>query len=227
VDTEPKMGEKTIERLQAPQYLFLFDFDGVIADSMQLYEEMTRRCFDAIGKPITKNHQDFLNLFNENFYEAIQRKGVSIDEFNDAAKQIVPTIDYSGVTAFEGVMPVLRELKKKNVLIIVSSNNVHAIMAILSIINLSSCFDDILGADFRLSKVDKIIYAMEKWNVSYNRTFFVGDTTGDIIEAKEAGVKAVAVTWGWHTKEKLEKAKPDVLIDSPRQLLDVDIYINK
>jgi phosphoglycolate phosphatase len=207
--------------------LFLFDFDGVIADSMELYEELTRRCFETIGKPITKNHEDFLDLFDDNFYEAIQRRGVSIEEFNDAVKQIVPTIDYSKVTAFEGLMPVLRELKKKNVLIIVSSNNVHAIMAILSLIKFNGCFDEILGADFRLSKVDKIIYAMEKLNISYDRTFFVGDTTGDIKEAKEAGVKTVAVTWGWHTKERLEKTKPDLLIDSPRELLDIDVYTSE
>jgi phosphoglycolate phosphatase len=218
------MNEKTLERLKVPQYLFLFDFDGVIVDSMELYEETTRRCFETIGKPITKNHEDFLDLFDENFYEAIQQRGVSIEEFNDAVKQVVPTIDYSGVTAFEGLMPILRELKKNHVLLIVSSNNVHAIMAILSIINFNSCFDEILGADFRLSKVDKIIYAMEKWNISSDRTFFVGDTTGDIKEAKEAGVKTVAVTWGWHTKERLEKTKPDLLIDFPRELLDVDVH---
>jgi phosphoglycolate phosphatase len=218
------MSERTLERLKVPQYLFLFDFDGVIVDSMELYEETTRRCFETIGKPITKNHEDFLDLFDDNFYKAIQQRGVSIEEFNDAAKQIVPTIDYSGVTAFKGLMPILRQLKKNHVLLIVSSNNVHAIMAILSLINLNGCFDEILGADFRLSKVDKINYAMEKWNISYDRTYFVGDTTGDIKEAKEAGVKTVAVTWGWHTKERLEKTKPDLLIDFPRELLDVDVH---
>lgn len=207
--------------------LFLFDFDGVIVDSMELYEETTRRCFETIGKPITKNHEDFLDLFDENFYEAIQRRGVSIKEFNDAVKQIVPTIDYSGVTAFEGLMPVLGELKKNHILIIVSSNNVHAILAILSLIKFNGCFDEILGADFKLSKVAKINYAMEKWNIPYDRTYFVGDTTGDIREAKEAGVRTVAVTWGWHTKERLEKTEPDLLIDSPRELLDIDMYLSE
>jgi phosphoglycolate phosphatase-like HAD superfamily hydrolase len=30
----------------------------------------------------------------------------------------------------------------------------------------------------------------------------------------------VAVTWGWHPRERLERAKPDVIIEKPEDLLD-------
>lgn len=201
--------------------LFLFDFDGVIVDSLELYEATTRRCFETIGKPITKNHEDFLKLFDENFYEAIQKRGIEMDEFKRALVQIAPSIDYSTVKAFAGMEPVLRALKNDNTLLIVSSNTVHAITAILSRIRYDGCFDEILGADFMLSKVDKIFHAMEKWNHHPERTFFVGDTSGDIKEARQTSVKTVAVTWGWHAKERLEKAQPDYLIESPDQLLEL------
>lgn len=42
---------------------------------------------------------------------------------------------------------------------------------------------------------------------------------GDVREAREAGVRTVAVTWGWHPRERLERACPDVLIDKPEDLL--------
>jgi len=199
--------------------LFLFDFDGVIVDSLALYEETTRRCFEAIGKSITQNHGDFLDLFDENFYTAIHKRGVEIDEFTRAVQVIAPTIDYSGVTAFDGLKPVLQTLKNDSNILIVSSNTQHAITAILSRIKWNGCFDEILGADFLLSKVKKIAHAIERWRTPQEKTFFVGDTTGDIVEAKEAGVRTIAVTWGWHSRERLTKVNPDYLIDFPRDLL--------
>jgi len=201
--------------------LFLFDFDGVIVDSLELYEEMTRRCFEKIGKPITKNREDFLNLFDDNFYEAIRKRGIDADEFNSAAALVIPNIDYGKVVPFEGLMPVLRELEKNNILLIISSNSSYAIRLILSKYNFDSCFDDILGADFMVSKVDKIFHAMEKWEIPKDRTCFIGDTTGDIKEGKEAGVKTVAVTWGWHTKERLQQVRPDYVIDNPHELINI------
>ena len=201
--------------------LFLFDFDGVIVDSLELYEEMTRRCFEKIGKPITKNREDFLNLFDDNFYEALRKSGVGADEFNKTAALIAPYADYSKVTPFEDLMPILKELGENNVLLIISSNSLYAIEFILSKINFNGSFDTILGADFMLSKIDKINYAVEKWEIPKGRTYFIGDTAGDIKEAKEAGVKAVAVSWGWHTKERLKEEAPDYLIDSPSELLNI------
>lgn len=201
--------------------LLLFDFDGVIVDSLELYQEMVRLCFEKIGKPITKNHEDFLDLFDDNFYEAIRKRGIEADEFNSAAALIIPNVDFDKATPFEDLMPVLRELKKDNILLIISSNSSYAIRLILSKHKFDGCFEDILGADFMVSKVGKIFHAMEKWDIPKDRTCFIGDTTGDIKEGKEAGVKTIAVTWGWHTKEKLKRMRPDYVIDNPHGLINI------
>jgi phosphoglycolate phosphatase len=42
---------------------------------------------------------------------------------------------------------------------------------------------------------------------------------GDIKEGRLAGVTTVAVTWGWHSKEKLQAAGPDLLVEEPEGLL--------
>jgi phosphoglycolate phosphatase len=203
------------------KYLFLFDFDGVIVDSLELYKETTRRCFEVIGKPITKTHEEFLALFDENFYAAIQKRGVGMEEFGAAVLKIAPGMDYSTVAPFETLKPVLRELKKDNIIVIVSSNTAPAITSILSRVNWNGCFDEILGADFMLSKVDKIFHAMEKWHMPPGKTIFIGDTTGDIKEARHAGIVTVAVTWGWHSRDRLAGANPDYLIDTPQDLMTI------
>lgn len=198
--------------------LFLFDFDGVIADSLELYEDTTKRCFELIGKPITRNREDFLDLFDDNFYEAIQARGVKIEEFVRAVQEIGPTVDFSEVVIFTEMVPVLEALASSNTLIIISSNTNHAVRSILSAHKFNGHFKEILGADVMVSKVDKIFHAMEKYGYPPNITFFVGDTTGDIREAQKAGVNTVAVTWGWHSRERLTAVAPDYIINSPEDL---------
>ena len=198
--------------------LFLFDFDGVIADSLELYEDTTKRCFELIGKPITRNREDFLDLFDDNFYDAIQARGVKIEEFIRAVQEIGPTVDFSGVDVFAGIMPVVEKLAEANTLVIISSNTNHAVTSILSTHSCNGYFEEIMGADVMVSKVEKIFHAMEKYGYSQNSTLFIGDTTGDIREAQKTGVKTIAVTWGWHSRERLTAVAPDYIINSPEEL---------
>jgi phosphoglycolate phosphatase-like HAD superfamily hydrolase len=110
-------------------------------------------------------------------------------------------------------------LKKRHGLIIISSNSSFAIRLMLAKFGFDPYFDDVLGADFNFSKIEKILYAMGYYGTNGGHTFYVCDTAGDIREAREAGVKAVAVTWGWHPRERLERARPDAMIEQPEDLL--------
>lgn len=47
----------------------------------------------------------------------------------------------------------------------------------------------------------------------------VGDSLLDLTMAANAGIDSVGVTYGAHSAEKLLRAKPIALIDSPKQLL--------
>jgi phosphoglycolate phosphatase len=71
------------------------------------------------------------------------------------------------------------------------------------------------------SKEEKIAYAIDKYGISKDKTFYIGDTVGDILEAKGAGVRSIAVTWGWHNRDRLVKAAPDYLVETPNELLKV------
>ena len=48
----------------------------------------------------------------------------------------------------------------------------------------------------------------------------IGDRTDDIDAAREACVRATAVTWGYGTADELRDAMPDAIVDSPQALVD-------
>ena len=46
----------------------------------------------------------------------------------------------------------------------------------------------------------------------------IGDSTMDLETARRSGMRAVAVTWGYHNREALLAALPDAVIDAPEEL---------
>jgi phosphoglycolate phosphatase len=201
--------------------LFLFDFDGVLSDSLDLYADAVKRCLERIGTPIVKTREDYLVLFDGNFYESMAARGVDLAAFSKAAKEIMPGIDYDAMCPFDGLVPVLESLKEERRLVVISSNGSRTIHHMLERFGFDPYFEEVLGSDFLFSKKEKIAHALAKYGVPAEKAYYIGDTTGDIVEARAAGVRTVAVTWGWHSRERLVAARPDFLVDTPDGLLRV------
>lgn len=47
----------------------------------------------------------------------------------------------------------------------------------------------------------------------------VGDSIGDFSQGRQAGVRTIAVTWGFHPEGLLRDALPDYIVRSPQELL--------
>ncbi|HUQ03211.1 MAG TPA: HAD-IA family hydrolase [Kofleriaceae bacterium] len=62
------------------------------------------------------------------------------------------------------------------------------------------------------------LVAADELGVSPARCAFVGDSAIDVETARAAGMRAVAVAWGFRDRVELEAAQPDVIVDEPRQL---------
>jgi phosphoglycolate phosphatase len=201
--------------------LLLFDFDGVLVDSLDVYEKTVTDCLSVIGQPLARGRAEFLELFEDNFYKSLADKGVNMDRFMTASVDILSKVNYAQMKPFDAVRPVLRELKKNHPMIVISSNDTPTIKEALRLYDFEGIFDDVLGSDFMLSKKEKILYVIKKYSVGLEDIYYIGDTTGDIKEGKQAGVQTVGVTWGWHSKVLMASARPDYLFDKPEDLLQL------
>ncbi len=201
--------------------MMLFDFDGVLVQSLDLYAGAVKIILERMGKPFVRNREDYLELFEGNFYESLAARGVDLKVFSNLAKEVLPDLDYKSMKPVPGLVPVLDSLRKIHLLAVVSSNGSATIGRALEAFAFAPYFQDILGSDFLFSKREKIAHALSKYRISPNHTYYVGDTTGDIIEAKAAGVLSVGAAWGWYGREKLANASPDFLVDTPNDLLSL------
>jgi phosphoglycolate phosphatase len=202
--------------------LLLFDFDGVLVESLDVYVRAIKWSLEKINMPIVKDEADYLSLFDDNFYVSLQQRGIDLDAFFKALLSYTEMMGgdyYADVKPFSFMPPILESLHKKHVMGIISSNSIAAIEKIFARNQYESHFQAIWGSDYAFSKTAKITHALETFQMAPEDTYYIGDTAGDIVEGKLAGVLTVAVTWGWHSRERLRSANPDYLIDSPDMLL--------
>lgn len=201
--------------------LLLFDFDGVLVDSLDVYEKTVTDCLKVINQPLTRGREEFLELFEGNFYESLVQKGVNLEKFMTASVGILSKVNYAEMKPFDAIRPVLRQLSQHHPMVVISSNDTPTITEALRLYDFNGIFQDVLGSDFMLSKKDKILYAAKKYNAALSDIYYIGDTTGDIKEGREAGIQTVGVTWGWHSKAKMTTSQPAYLFDKPEDLLQL------
>ena len=203
------------------QKLLLFDFDGVLVDSLEVYEDVVRQCLERLGRPIIRNREDFLDLYHDNFYREVEKRGIDLEAFIAVLAEIRPHIDISLIQPYDMMASVLLELAKRHRLMLISSNTEKTISVLLNRMNVQECFEAVVGSDALLNKTEKILRAQSESGMSRDSVYYIGDTAGDIREARRAGIKTIAVTWGWHSREILESVSPDFLIDTAPALLEL------
>ena len=202
--------------------LLLFDFDGVLVESLDIYEKAVGLSLTRMNKPLTRGREDFLELFDGNFYESLAKRGVDLKKFMEISGDLLVQIDYKEMQPVTAMIAVVAKLQKNNILLVISSNHSKTIQIALEQFKFNGYFQEVLGSDFLLSKKDKMLYATKKFQIAQEDIYYIGDTTGDIAEGRAAGVKTVGVTWGWHSKEKMAAAKPDYLVNQPQELLQLN-----
>ncbi len=65
---------------------------------------------------------------------------------------------------------------------------------------------------------------MQRTGYTPDKILFVGDSGVDILTAAAAGVDSVGVTWGFRSREELEESGAKYIIDSPLELLSLNIF---
>jgi HAD superfamily hydrolase (TIGR01509 family) len=120
-----------------------------------------------------------------------------------------------------GARAALRTLKRKFVLGLVTSGSGGRVRRQLREFGLSECFRvRICGEDapHRKPHPAPLMQALKRLRASPDECVYVGDAPEDIEMARRAGVRAIGVLGPFPTAARLRAARPDLLLDSVRDL---------
>ena len=124
---------------------------------------------------------------------------------------------------YPGIVSLLEALQEKGLQLAVASNKYQEATAkLVEQYFPTISFIEVLGQrDGIAVKPDPIIVfdILKKTDVSKEEVLYVGDSGVDMQTAQNAGVDAVAVTWGFRPRAELESFSPKGLIDKAEELL--------
>lgn len=200
--------------------VIIFDYDGVIIDSFDVFMKYFIKACKKEGFKNISTEKDFLELYEKNMYESMYSMGMTKENILNIVYYMRDKLieNQNKLNLFNGMKKVLEKISKENIITIVTSNDTKVVKRFLKS-HYIDFFNDIIGSDKEPSKIAKI--KKIKSDFKGDNYYYVGDTVGDILEGKKANVKTIAVSWGWHNKEKLESASPDFLVDEPEELLSI------
>lgn len=203
--------------------LILFDFDGVLADTLGDLIHFGQETCAELGIQRTATAADLDGLDNMSFADYGRQLGVPENRIDDfvqgclkrfARKESPPAI-------FPNLERVIQKLAGSHTLVIVTGNSAKNVNAFLAEHGLMDRFQGIYGVDMAGTKSDKIAQARREHVKGGESIFMVGDSISDIRAARANSIPCIAVSWGHQSEKRLTAANPDHLIHAPAELLDI------
>jgi len=201
--------------------LVMFDFDGVIVDSLDVFSTAFLDACRAAGVEGFSSADDLLAVMEDNFYAGMRARGVPDEQVAEILRRLGSALVRARhwLKPFPLVPEVLEDLADARTVVIVTSSPTDVVEGWLRTHEVHGV-TEVAGAEAARSKVEKIHRLQERFP-GQEVYWYVGDTAGDIREAREAGATPVGVAWGWHEPELLDEAGAERVAATPAELLAI------
>jgi len=203
----------------------LFDLDGTLLDTTELiiasYKHTARICLGRdmdeaeilprLGEPLVVTMRDLAADRVDELVAVYRRFNLAE---HDRLVKLIP-----------GVPETLPALRNRGVrLAIVSSKIRHTVEKGLDLFRLTTFFDVVIGLeDSPAHKPDPgpLLEALRRLDLGPASAVMVGDSPADILAARAAGARSIAVGWSRLPAAAIAAAGPDATISTMPELLDV------
>lgn len=212
--------------------LIIFDLDGTLINTISDLGQACNHALAACGFPAHKI-EDYPRLVGNGVNKLIER-ALPEEDRNEATvlrlrEYFVPFYDAHNcdfTRPYDGIPELLLALKEQGHLLAVASNKYQAATEKIVAQLFPGIFDVVLGEREGVERKPnpQIVYDIHSTlntKLSTLNCLYIGDSIVDAETARAAGATLVLCTWGFGTKEQMEGAKPDYLVDHPLDILKV------
>lgn len=203
--------------------LLCFDWDGTLFDSTAVIAEALQSAVVDVGgrRPTLAAARHVIGMG----MAAFARLAPDLDVAQRAEAQRRYRAHYAmhqdTLHLFEGILPMLRALKERGFLLAVATGKSRAgLDRLLAMPILHGVFDATRTSEETAEKPDPqmLLELMQECGSSADRTLMVGDTSYDLLAARNAGCASVGVSYGAHASADLQDAAPRYIAPSVADL---------
>ena len=208
----------------------IFDLDGTLVDSLPGIAASLNHALAAMGFPghVTADVRGFIGDGSWILSKRAAPAG-SPDEVINAIEQAFKAhYDLNwvhGTALYPGIAELLGTLRERGHPLAILSNKPHAfVLDIAAKLFPGEPFTAAVGQQKGVPhKPDPagIFEITRRLGLPPEDCVLIGDSTIDIATSRNAGIRSIAVTWGYHDRAPLLAAEPDALVDDIPALLEV------
>lgn len=199
----------------------IFDFDGTIADSFKVFLDILYEVTGTTERLPASEVARLRGMSPLHIAVEVKIKPWKIPLLVLRGRRQMRT-QMNRVHAFAGMTDVIKKLSADgHELYIMSSNSVQNIQPFLKKYDMSTEFIKIYGNVGVFAKARVLKRVLRQNNLTPSDTFYIGDEVRDVVAAKHAGLRMIAVTWGYNNAEILEAQQPQYLAQRPEDIVEV------
>jgi len=194
--------------------LIIFDCDGTVIDSQLGIVEAMSRALAAAGLPPAPRERILsgvglsLPLTIERLLDGADKSTVThiAASYRTAFRELRNDPAYQE-PLYDGMLQLIQTLSGRNnhLLGMATGKSMRGVKSVFDRLKLQAHFATVQTADTHPSKPhpSMIETALRETGVEARHAVMIGDTTFDIEMARNAGVKAIGVAWGYHSTDSL------------------------
>jgi phosphoglycolate phosphatase len=202
--------------------LLIFDFDGTIADTLQVVVRIVNEIGPEFGLPPVSS-DEFIGLKNKSVGELLDLANISWTQLPLVIKRARDRFTHhmDAVSPIATMPEVLRAIHEKGYMTgILTSNTKENVKEFIRVHDIEVF--TFVRAPRSLFGKSRAIKDILKYNgFDPKDAVMIGDEVRDVEAAQKAKIDSIAVSWGFNSVELLSKAGPTKLIQQPHSLLDL------
>ena len=205
----------------------LFDLDGTLLDTLADLADAVNHALSALGCP--RRSMDEIRSFVGNGAVMLIRRALPQSHAHLEAECLLVFKTYYAAhmdvktRPYPGILDMLDELTTRSIHCAVVSNKFDGAVGPIC----RKYFGDRVALAIGEKEgvppkpaPDGCLWTMEQLGVKPSEAIYVGDSDTDVLTAHNAGLQCVGVSWGFRTRQDLERAGADIIVDSVDALLD-------
>lgn len=210
----------------------IFDLDGTLVNSLIDITNCMNKALKDCGFEV-HNEQSYkyfigtgvINLIKHSLPHEYKENEQVINKIRSLYSKYYETHYLEYTRPYAGILELLNELKERKFKLSVLTNKQHSFTGrLVEKLFGINYFDVIIGQQDGLPKKPDpygIHIIADKLKVNLEEIIYLGDSGVDMETAKNGGVTAVGVAWGFREKDELLQNGADFIISKPSELLEI------